>query len=293
MIAALAARYAEYDAAVSEIVFSTLQRAGFSEMRAGNANPVIGSLPFVSSPTPMITAVLGYLTIVAFGLSVLKLRGKRPAQAEDPLWLRFFVQVHNLILIALSAGMAGSAVYWAVQGRYNFWGNAFKASEKEMALTIYVFYMSKFYEFFDTFIMLLKGKSEQVSLLHVYHHGSISSIWWVIAYAAPGGDAYYSCALNSLVHVLMYTYYALSTMLGKDPARRRKYLWWSRYLTQFQMFQFVTNMAQAAFTYYRSPYPKFLSKLLFFYMITLLALFFNFYRRKHIGGSKAPRKKTQ
>ena len=56
--------------------------------------------------------------------------------------------------------------------------------------------------------------------------------------------AYYSCALNSLVHVLMYTYYALSMVLGKDPALRRKYLWWSRYLTQFQMFQFVTNMVQ-------------------------------------------------
>lgn len=233
----------------------------------------------------MVTMVLGYLTIVFLGLSNLKLRGQRPPRKEDPSWLKLFVQVHNLILILLSAGMASSAVYFAVQGGYTLWGNAFKLSERGMALTIYVFYLSKFYEFFDTFIMLLKGKSEQISLLHVYHHGSISSIWWVIAYAAPGGDAYYSCALNSLVHVLMYTYYALSMVLGKDPALRRKYLWWSRYLTQFQMFQFVTNMVQAAYCYYRSPYPKFMSKLLFFYMITLLALFFNFYRRKHSSGT--------
>lgn len=42
---------------------------------------------------------------------------------------------------------------------------------------------------------------------------------------------------------------------------------------------------QAAYCYYRSPYPKFMSKLLFFYMITLLALFFNFYRRKHSSGT--------
>ena len=33
-------------------------------------------------------------------------------------------------------------------------------------------------------IMLLKGKAEQVSLLHVYHHASISSIWCV-AFALP------------------------------------------------------------------------------------------------------------
>ena len=56
--------------------------------------------------------------------------------------------------------------------------------------------------------------------------------------------AYYSCALNSFVHVLMYTHYLLSAMLGKDMRARRKYLWWSRYLTQFQMFQFVTMMVQ-------------------------------------------------
>ena len=97
---------------------------------------------------------------------------------------------------------------------------------------------------------------------------------WAIAYAAPGGDgaltkhavilaslriwaasetkderlclcaAYYSCALNSFVHVLMYTHYLLAAMLGKNMTARRKYLWWSRYLTQFQMFQFVTMMVQ-------------------------------------------------
>ena len=43
---------------------------------------------------------------------------------------------------------------------------------------------------------------------------------------------------------------------------------------------------QAAYCYYASPYPKFLSKLLFFYMITLLALFMNFYIKKH--SRKAP-----
>jgi hypothetical protein len=36
--------------------------------------------------------------------------------------------------------------------------------------------------------MLMKGNLNQVSFLHVYHHVSISCIWWVIAYAAPGGD---------------------------------------------------------------------------------------------------------
>jgi len=60
------------------------------------------------------------------------------------------VQAHNVVLILLSAGMASSAVYWARVHNYSFWGNAYSASERGMGLTIYVFYVSKFYEFLDT-----------------------------------------------------------------------------------------------------------------------------------------------
>ena len=47
-------------------------------------------------------------------------------------------------------------------------------------------------------------------------------------------------------------------------------------------------LLQAAYCYYASPYPKFLSRLLFFYMITLLALFMNFYIKKHSRTSPKP-----
>lgn len=172
----------------------------------------------------------------------------------------------------------------------SLWGNEYDASHTALARLIYVFYVSKIYEFMDTFIMLLKGNLQQarglaevptlsfsilipfppppprqVSLLHVYHHASISCIWWVIAYVAPGGDAYFSAALNSLVHVLMYTYYLMAILIGRDAkarrsgaraatrlscARRRrqaardKYLFWGKYLTMFQMAQFVANLVQ-------------------------------------------------
>lgn len=53
------------------------------------------------------------------------------------------------------------------------------------------------------------------------------------------------------------------------------------------MFQFVTMLAQSAYCWRYSPYPKALSKLLFFYMQTLLALFAQFYVQKYnSGGSK-------
>mmetsp|Transcript_14639 Transcript_14639/g.44233 ORF Transcript_14639/g.44233 Transcript_14639/m.44233 type:complete len:297 (+) Transcript_14639:64-954(+) len=278
----LLARWQQWDALVSSAVFDSLKAVGFGSL-SGPPSKITKDLPFADSPTPAVTTIGVYLVVVTLGAAFLRLRKQPTSKTPDPGWLRFLVQLHNVVLIVLSAGMAGSAIYWARQGRYNFWGNAYKPSETEMGLTIYVFYMSKFYEFFDTIIMLLKGKWQQISLLHVYHHASISFIWWAIVRVAPGGDAYYSCALNSFVHVLMYTYYLLSTMFGKDERLKRTYLWWGRYLTQFQMFQFVTNMGQACYCYYFSPYPSNISALLFFYMITLLVLFGNFYISKHGG----------
>lgn len=59
-----------------------------------------------------------------------------------------------------------------------------------------------------------------MSLLHVYHHASISVIWWTITHTAPGGDAYFSAALNAFVHVIMYTYYLLAIVVGKNEQAR-------------------------------------------------------------------------
>ena len=74
--------------------------------------------------------------------------------------------------------------------------------------------------------MIARGNLRQVSFLHVYHHVSISLFWWAIAYCAPGGEAWYSLALNSLVHVLMYSYYLLASIGGADAAFKRRWLWW-------------------------------------------------------------------
>ena len=46
-----------------------------------------------------------------------------------------------------------------------------------------------------------------------------------------GGFGTFSCMLNSLVHFVMYFYYFLSSFGDTF----RKYLWWKKYLTAFQM----------------------------------------------------------
>ncbi len=71
---------------------------------------------------------------------------KRPAG----LALRTAVQAHNLALVLLSSWMSVSACVQAWRLGYRFWGTAYRDAESGMATVVYVFYVSKLYEFVDT-----------------------------------------------------------------------------------------------------------------------------------------------
>jgi len=252
-------------------------------------------LPFVDSPAPIVVAVAIYLTIVVGGLLWINANNLKPREKE-PVPLQALVLVHNLFCFALSLYMCVGIVREAIIHKYTFWGNPYNPKEKEMALLLYLFYMSKYVEFMDTIIMIMKRNTRQITFLHVYHHSSISLIWWAIAHHAPGGEAYFSAALNSGVHVFMYAYYFLSAILRNNPKVRAKYLFWGKYLTQLQMFQFMLNLMQAHYDLKHQRGPQFLITILFYYMISLLMLFGNFYVQKYImspSKSKKGGKKTE
>lgn len=262
--------WAAWDDFCSRAVFGTLSSLGF------DASPATATkdLLFVSSPTPLVTCILGYLAIVVGGLFLNRTKRDTPG-------IRAFVQWHNLFLVALSAYMSATAVVEAVGNGFWLWGNEYDPTQIGLARIVHVFYLSKIYEFVDTFIMLVKGNLRQVSFLHVYHHVTVSMIMWLITYAAPGGDAYYSVVLNSFVHVVMYTYYGLSSAIGPVPSVRKRWLWWGSYLTRFQMAQFVSMMLHSCYLLATGTYVAFIAKVQLGYMVTLLALFANFYVRKH------------
>mmetsp|Transcript_26142 Transcript_26142/g.31726 ORF Transcript_26142/g.31726 Transcript_26142/m.31726 type:complete len:286 (-) Transcript_26142:258-1115(-) len=279
--------YQQFDGVVSTTVFNTLDKLGWG---VDPISPATKDLPLVAKPTGLVAFLIAYSVFVGGGL----LFGKpaNPKERKPFFGEYYFVLAHNVFLTLLSIYMSGKIVYEAYQNKYSIWGTSYNPAETEMAKVIWVFYVSKIYEFLDTVIMILKGNFKQVSFLHVYHHFTISVIWWMITYHAPGGDAYFSAALNSFVHVWMYTYYCLAHVLPKDDKTRKKYLWWGKYLTMFQMFQFTCNFFQALYLINMpSPtYPPFLSQILVWYMVSLLALFGNFFISKHFSKPKV--KKT-
>lgn len=280
--------YRELDVHVSQGVHALVRNVFNTEL---TSTATTRGLPTVDTPTPIVIGVTLYLTIVIGGLIWIKTQDLKPREKE-PVLLQALVLVHNFFCFSLSLYMCVGITYQAITHNYSLWGNAYRPEHKEMAILTYLFYMSKYVEFMDTVIMIIKRSTRQISFLHVYHHSSISLIWWAIAHHAPGGEAYFSAALNSGVHVLMYAYYFLAACLRSNPKSRAKYLFWGRYLTQFQMFQFLLNLIQA---YYdikiNAPYPQWLIKILFYYMISLLFLFGNFYVQKYIKPSSSRKEK--
>jgi elongation of very long chain fatty acids protein 7 len=121
-----------------------------------------------------------------------------------------------------------------------------------MVNVCYFFYLSKFIELFDTMFFILRKKFNQVSVLHVFHHGIMPVSWWFGNYYyytylnikyiyshylfkgvkfVPGGFGTFHALLNSFIHFLMYFYYGLSAC----GPRYQKFLWWKKYMTQMQL----------------------------------------------------------
>lgn len=98
----------------------------------------------------------------------------------------------------------------------------------------YLFYLSKFYEFVDTWIIMFKGRKP--IFLQTFHHvGAVIGMWFCLATKSTGG--YIFVVENSFIHTIMYFYYAV-TILGYKP--KFKYV-----ITVLQMVQFVVGNSLA------------------------------------------------
>ena len=89
---------------------------------------------------------------------------------------------------------------------------------------------------------------------------------------------------NCFVHVIMYGYYFLAQS-GID----RKYLWWKKYLTAFQMFQFICIFAKSLvliFGYAECGYPWQFSAITAVLMVLFFFLFAEFYMEEYNAKSR-------
>ncbi|KAK9457805.1 GNS1/SUR4 family-domain-containing protein [Dipodascopsis uninucleata] len=187
--------------------------------------------------------------------------GTPPARFARTALFHWLVIAHNMFLCVYSAwtclGMSSSLIRNIIEtsrissGSSSFWRSlcALNGGIWENGLSYYgfLFYLSKFYEVFDTIIILAKGKRS--SLLQTYHHaGAMLSMWAGIRFASP--PIWVFVVFNSLIHTLMYFYYTLSGLKITVPKSLK------RALTTAQICQFIFGGSLAMahfFVYYFDP----------------------------------------
>jgi elongation of very long chain fatty acids protein 4 len=126
-------------------------------------------------------------------------------------------------------------------------------------------------------IIIAKGNYRQLSFLHVFHHSSVSTIMYYNYKLIPyGGDTWFLLFYNSFIHVVLYYYYFITSFKSNTK------VWWSKYLTTFQIIQFLFgNIQQAGSIIVRKDYPKYIREANFLYSSYMLYLFVSFYIKRY------------
>ena len=191
----------------------------------------------------------------------------------DPTFLQCFSILHNAFLVGFSAWtfLSLSKIIWE---RGIVFETQFYFQDPNFDTITFYFYLSKYYEFIDTFLLYLNGKTPL--FLQKFHHiGAV--INWHLMYVYKVDTIWTVTLLNSFVHMVMYSYY-LCCLLKINM----KFL--KQYITSMQLCQFIVLYAN--FYYYYPPVETWFNYgvLTFFglYGVGVIYLFGEFYYQNYL-----------
>ncbi|PWN91452.1 GNS1/SUR4 membrane protein, partial [Acaromyces ingoldii] len=195
-----------------------------------------GKTPFSTGPVVFGTMAL-YLVTVLGGRELMQ-RFKVPPQELKKPFL-----VHNILLSSASGLLLAVMLEEIVPIWYHhgfFAAICAQSSWTPRMEQFYILnYMFKFWELIDTGFLVLKKKP--LAFLHVYHHAATA----LLCFSQLLGKTPVSwvvITLNLLVHVVMYAYYALTTLRIPCP--------WKRAVTTMQILQFILDLGVVYFASY-------------------------------------------
>ena len=247
----------------------------------GPTNVAVGGVtkdwPVSDLPT-VLACITAYLTFVVAGRRAMEAR-----DAVNPYGLKFAYNISQMVLCAYMTVEAGLLAY---RHGYTLWPQcvpfvgAGAHREPPVAKLLWLFYVSKIWDFWDTVFIVLGKKWRQLSFLHVYHHTTIFAFYWINLHVAYDGAIYLTVLLNGAVHFVMYTYYFVSMHIEKGADGKGGGVWWKRYVTIAQMVQFLIMMTQAVLLIAENcaaPSTRNVKAYLL-YIFSLFLLFANFFK---------------
>ncbi|XP_015930588.2 very long chain fatty acid elongase 7 [Parasteatoda tepidariorum] len=180
-------------------------------------------------------------TIMLVILYVLFVKKIGPAWMEDrkPFDLRYAMLLYNAVIVLTNFYLILDTFRILLKPNHSWTcridKNKYDPDNVRLAELGWWFFFIKFIEFADTIFFVLRKKNSHISTLHVVHHAVVPIAVWGGLRIEPGSYNYFFPLINTIVHTVMYSYYGLAALGPKV----QKFLWWKKYLTTFQMIQFV------------------------------------------------------
>ncbi|XP_041976135.1 elongation of very long chain fatty acids protein 2-like [Aricia agestis] len=230
-----------------------------------------------------------FLILSAYLVFVLKV-GPSLMKDRAPFKLTNILLAYNIVQVAVSAyifKLAFGIIYNTITEEKCIYESDKLQYKYFYALHVYT--LAKLSELLDTIFFVLRKKDRQVSFLHVYHHSAVFFYSWALM--SYNRQAFLSVTvvgfLNSFVHLVMYSYYALSVFPSLE-----KFLWWKKYITKMQMIQFAMIIVYVI--YENTMTPCKLPSTLFIHMLANVSLVFilfaDFYRKTYKTSPNAKKK---
>lgn len=231
----------------------------------------------MGSPLPMLITLGLYISFVNF-------IGPKFMENKKPMQLTGLIKLYNIMQMSCNGFLVIQSfrlVWFTNTYRYDCIEVDYSDSllSKQKLDMVWLGYASRLLDLLDTVFFVLRKKTKQISFLHVYHHTIVFFFGWLVTKCLPGGQLAFFATVNSFVHAVMYGYYLVTSL---DPQNKRN-LWWKKYITQLQLFQFFIVAIHLSFQLQAKNcnYPQFLLYFAFSQTIVMLILFFNFYRKAY------------
>ncbi|XP_054160054.1 elongation of very long chain fatty acids protein 7-like [Oppia nitens] len=226
-----------------------------------------------------------WLAVVMFSWLLFVTRiGPHLMANRKPFELRTVMFAYNVFMVLSNAYFFLLSIRWLGYGRrlfeFEFPSAADKSAGTLQQIDETVLYAyTKFVDLVDTVFFVLRKKHSHLTFLHLYHHFMVPVLGWAAIKLGPTCQPLAVFAiLNTLVHTIMYSYYALSAF---GPSVQ-PYLWWKRYITLIQITQFVLFVSYGLVSAYLSTgWPRGLYWIGWIQNPLFLMLFLNFYRQSY------------
>ncbi|ESP05226.1 hypothetical protein LOTGIDRAFT_152042 [Lottia gigantea] len=244
----------------------------------------------MESAYPTISILVTYLFIVYYGPKYMENR--------KPFNLKYVLLAYNIFQVIFSTYVFIELLVSVSHTNIKLLCQSYEKIDysddeyiKRVARCHWLYFIAKLIELLDTIFFVLRKKNNQITILHVYHHVIMAFSWYFVVRFLVIYSTYIIPLINSFVHILMYGYYCLSAL----GPQMQPYLWWKKYLTKIQMFQFAIIIIHTGANCF-IPNCGFLLPVMLhclFTTIVIAILFANFYYQAYINQDKTNNNKEK